>query len=189
MTAVGARLNPGMMSSLRSDWATPDSLFQMLDNEFHFALDVCADPRTAKTPRWFSVGENGLTKEWDAIAIGRSIWCNPPYGRVIGYWIEKAYRESRLGATVVLLLPSRTDTQWWHDYCMKGEIRFLRGRLSFDNQRRGRAPFPSAIVIFRPASSSAAQSPDGQTEGGGLDVLASSEGLPTDAGSVQGGRD
>jgi len=74
---------------------------------------------------------------------------NPPYGRVIGQWVKKAYESSLDGATVVCLLPARTDTSWWHDYCMKGEIRFVRGRLKFGGAR-GNAPFPSAVVIFRP---------------------------------------
>ena len=72
---------------------------------------------------------------------------NPPYGRAIKHWVEKAYTESKRGATVVCLIPARTDTAYWHDYCFKGEVRFLRGRLSFSN--KGTAPFPSAVVIFR----------------------------------------
>jgi len=140
--------NHGMMSSLRSDWATPRQLHEMLDKEFHFTLDVCATEQTARCREYFSTG--ALDRRWVPLEDG-SVWCNPPYGRVIGNWIEKAERESRLSfVTVVLLLPARTDTSWFHDYCLKGEIRFLRGRLSFDNQRiRSRAPFPSMVVIFR----------------------------------------
>jgi hypothetical protein len=74
---------------------------------------------------------------------------NPPYGRKIGLWVQKAYEESRGGSTIVCLLPARTDTRWWHDFCMKGEIRFIKGRLKF-NDGKNPAPFPSAVVIFRP---------------------------------------
>lgn len=144
---VGRVWPSGMMSSVRHDWATPRSLFDMLDKEFHFTLDVCADPSNAKCEEFFC--STALTRAWVPID-GGAVWCNPPYGRGIGNWIEKAYRESSHGNPIVCLLPARTDTQWFHDYCLKGEIRFLRGRLSFDDQKtRGRAPFPSMLVIFR----------------------------------------
>jgi len=139
-----------MFSSLRQDWATPRALFEMLHREFHFVLDVCATAETATTPRWIHKSEDALIQDWEKLAIGQAVWMNPPYGRKIGDWTEKAYRTARHGSVVVCLLPSRTDTSWWHDYCMKGEIRFLRGRLCFDDKRRGRCPFPSAIVVFRP---------------------------------------
>lgn len=144
---VGTIWNKGLMSSIRQDWATPRQLFEMLDREFHFTLDVCADPSNAKCEEWFS---DGLTHPWVPLKDG-AVWCNPPYGRGIGNWIERAFRETigRKYGTCVLLLPARTDTQWFHEYCLKGEIRFLRGRLNFDDTRRARAPFPSMIVIFR----------------------------------------
>lgn len=148
--AVGNTWNQGggLSSSVRMDWATPRRLFEMLDQEFHFTLDVCATEDTAVCPEWF--GSGALDRPWVPLVDG-AVFCNPPYGKLIGKWIEKAYRESigRKYGTVVLLIPARTDTSWWHDYCMKGEIRFLRGRLNFDDTRRARAPFPSAIVIFR----------------------------------------
>lgn len=144
---VGRTWNAGVMSSIRSDWATPRTLFEMLDKEFHFTLDVCADPQTAVCEEFFS--QDALTRHWVPLKDG-AVWCNPPYGRAIGDWVERGYRETRHYGTVVMLLPARTDTQWFHEYCLKGEIRFLRGRLSFDDQKtRGRAPFPSMIVIFR----------------------------------------
>jgi phage N-6-adenine-methyltransferase len=124
-------------------WATPQEFYNRLDAEFHFELDVCATPDNAKCSRYFTERENGLLQKWTGI-----VWMNPPYGREIGQWIQKAYESAQEGATVVCLIPSRTDTTWWHEYCMKGEIRFVRGRLKFggvvDN-----APFPSAVVIFR----------------------------------------
>ncbi len=154
---VGRMWNPGIMSSVRSDWATPRTLFAMLDKEFHFYLDSCATEHTAVTKRWISrdMVPDGLDADWVKDSLGQTVWCNPGYGRQIGDWVEKAYRESMRGATVVMLLPSRTDCQWFHDYCLRGEIRFLRGRLSFDDQtRKGRAPFPSMLVIFRPKGKS-----------------------------------
>ena len=73
---------------------------------------------------------------------------NPPYGRTIARWVRKAYESSMSGATVVCLLPARTDTKWWHNYVMRGEIRLIRGRLRFGNSKNS-APFPSAVVVFR----------------------------------------
>ena len=120
--------------SQRGDWRTPKALYQALDAEFHFDCDPCP-PRPQI---------DGLLMEW-----GDSSYCNPPYGREIGNWLKKGYEESCLGKIVVFLIPSRTDTKWWQDYCMKAdEIRFIRGRLHFDDGPNG-APFPSAIVVFR----------------------------------------
>jgi len=135
----------GMTSSVRLDWATPRQLYRVLDGEFHFTLDVCATHETATCEEWF--GASGLDHPWVPVREG-AVWCNPPYGSAIGKWIEKAHRDSLLyHQTVVMLLPARTDTQWFHAYCLRGEIRFLRGRLYFDDGN-GRAPFPSMIVIF-----------------------------------------
>ena len=76
------------------------------------------------------------------------MWLNPPYGRTIGAWVKKAYEESQKpGTFVVCLLPARTDTAWFHDYCKKGYIQFIRGRLKFGNSKNS-APFPSMIVFF-----------------------------------------
>lgn len=136
------------MSGIRQDWATPWRLFEMLDKEFHFTLDVCADDSNAKCKEYFS--RDALDRPWVPLEDG-AVWCNPPYGRVIGKWVEKAYRETRQYGTVVMLLPARTDTQWFHEYVLKAgaEIRFLRGRLNFDDTKRAAAPFPSMLVIFR----------------------------------------
>ncbi len=133
-------------SSLTCEWPTPDAVFKQLDDEFHFDVDVCATRENAKCARFFTATpeRNGLAERWAG-----SCWMNPPYGREIGRWIAKAYESARYGATVVCLIPARTDTAWWHDYVTKGEVRFIRGRLKFGNAKHN-APFPSAVAIFRP---------------------------------------
>ena len=139
-------INSGLFTAHDPNWATPDALFKDLDAEFHFTIDVCASPDNAKCDAFLSLddGWSGLAVEWAGVC-----WMNPPYGRHIGRWIEKAYCSSLSGATVVCLLPSRTDTAWWHDYVMKAsEIRFIRGRLKFGDATWN-APFPSAIIVFR----------------------------------------
>lgn len=125
-------------------WSTPQVLFDRLDAEFGFSTDVCASPENAKCDRYFTAESDGLRQSWTGVC-----WMNPPYGREIGKWMAKAFNSSVLGATVVCLVPARTDTAWWHDSAIKGEIRFLRGRLRFNGHHKD-APFPSAIVIFRP---------------------------------------
>lgn len=133
-------------SSKTDDWATPWEFFDKLNDEFKFTLDPCASARNHKTDRYFSRTRNGLTQDWSA----ERVFMNPPYGRVIHLWIRKAFESAKAGALVVCLIPSRTDTSYWHDYCMKGEIRFIRGRLRFGGSKNS-APFPSAVVIFDPA--------------------------------------
>jgi len=130
-------------SSATDLWSTPQEFFDSLISEFSFGLDVCALPENAKCRRYFTPEQNGLAQRWRGIC-----WMNPPYGREIAAWVRKAYESARGGATVVCLLPARTDTAWWHDYCVKGEIRFIRGRLKFGGSKFS-APFPSALVIFR----------------------------------------
>ena len=124
-------------------WETPADLFDQLDQEFAFDLDVCALPETSKCKRYFTPADDGLSQSWTG-----TCWMNPPYGRAIGNWMRKALEESRRGCIVVCLVPARTDTEWWHRFAMRGEIRFIRGRLKFGNAKSG-APFPSAIVVFR----------------------------------------
>jgi phage N-6-adenine-methyltransferase len=136
-------INSGLFTSNTPEWETPLDLFNKLDDEFNFTLDVCATPENAKCEEYFTREIDGLSQEWRGVC-----WMNPPYGRKIGKWIKKAYEESLNGATVVCLLPARTDTKWFHDYCMKGEIRFIKGRVHFCNHKTG-APFPSMVVIFR----------------------------------------
>ncbi|WP_196591936.1 DNA N-6-adenine-methyltransferase [Pectinatus frisingensis] len=132
-------------SSKTDEWETPWDFFEKFNAEFHFKLDVCATVQNTKCCEWFDKKLDGLKQEWPPCAC----WMNPPYGREIGKWVKKAYESSLNGSTVVCLLPSRTDTKWWHDYCMKGEIRFIRGRLKFGCSKNA-APFPSAVVIFNP---------------------------------------
>ena len=130
-------------SSETDVWATPQDFFDKLNKEFKFELDVCANHENAKCRKYFTESDNGLLQEWKGI-----VWMNPPYGREIDEWIKKAYESAQEGATVVCLIPSRTDTAWWHEYCMKGEIRLVRGRLKFGGVKDN-APFPSAVVVFR----------------------------------------
>ena len=137
-------LNNGLLTSNNGCWATPHEFFENLNKEFHFDTDVCALPENAKCPNYYSPEDDGLRQNWTG-----SCWCNPPYGRQIGKWVEKAYMSSMLGATVVMLLPARTDTAWFHDYIYgKAEIRFVRGRLKFVGAKYN-APFPSMVAVFR----------------------------------------
>jgi len=133
-------------SSVSDEWPTPNDFFQTVVNEFgRFDLDPCCTQESAKAPRYFTKEADGLTQPWAG-----KVWMNPPYGRTIGHWMRKAYESAQEGATVVCLVPSRTDTAWWHDYASKGEVRFIRGRLKFGGHKHN-APFPSALIIFRPA--------------------------------------
>ena len=129
-------------SSKTDLWATPNDFFKKYDDIFHFTTDVCASHENAKCENYYSLYNDGLEHEWTG-----PCWMNPPYGREIGAWMKKAYESSLTGATVVCLVPSRTDTKWWHDYAMKGEIEFIKGRLKFGGHKNP-APFPSAVIIF-----------------------------------------
>jgi len=142
----GRRLNQGLFSSLSPEWPTPDAVFDVLDGRYHFTLDACATAENAKCERFFTPEQDALRQEWTG-----SVYVNPPYGREISRWMKKALESSERGATVVCLVPSRTDTDWWHNYSMKGNIFFIRGRLRFGNAQNS-APFPSAIVVFEPAA-------------------------------------
>lgn len=144
-------VNAGLFSSATDEWETPQDLFDELDREFSFNLDVCATHNNAKCIWFFTRQDDGLKQDWTGTWTG-ACWMNPPYGRKIINWVKKAYEESLQGSTVVCLLPARTDTKWFHDYCKKGEIRFLKGRLYFmhNGKKTDRAPFPSMVVIFRP---------------------------------------
>ena len=129
-------------SSASSEWSTPDDLFAELNDIFHFDLDACASPTNAKCTRYFTKAQDALRQSWHG-----TVWMNPPYGREITAFMRKAYEESFTGATVVCLVPSRTDTKWWHSYTKRGQVIFLRGRLRFGGMKSG-ALFPFAIVIF-----------------------------------------
>jgi len=138
-------MNTEIMFSSASDmWATPVNFFQKLNEVFRFDTDVCATQENSKCEIFFSPEQDGLKQEWTG-----NCWMNPPYGRCIGQWVKKAYLSGKNGATVVCLLPARTDTKWWHDYCRHGEIHFVSGRLKFGESKNS-APFPCVLVVFRP---------------------------------------
>lgn len=136
-----------MYSSKSDEWATPQSFFDEINNEFQFDLDVCATDENHKCDRYFTVQDNGLEKNWG----GCRVFCNPPYSK-ISQWVEKAFYETRNENTlVVMLIPARTDTRYFHDYIYnRSEIRFVKGRLKFGDGKNS-APFPSMLVIFRGA--------------------------------------
>ena len=138
-------MNEVMFSSKSNEWATPQAFFDELNKEFHFTLDPCATPENAKCKKFFTKEQNGLLQDWSKDIV----FCNPPYAREIGKWVEKAYNENKKGATVVMLLPARTDTKYFHEYIyMQHEICFIKGRLKF-NGANNSAPFPSMVVIMR----------------------------------------
>jgi phage N-6-adenine-methyltransferase len=117
-------------------WETPPEVFGPLEAEFHFTLDVCAQPETAKCPRYFTPEDDGLAQPWEGIC-----WMNPPYGRGVEQWIRKAYESSLTGATVVCLVKATPDTRWWHAYTPHAEVRWVPGRVRFVGAP-GPAPFP-----------------------------------------------
>lgn len=135
-------MNEALLSSKTGEWSTPQDFFDRLDWKYHFTLDAAATAENAKCARFFTAEDDGLTKNWG----GEIVFCNPPYGREIGRWVRKGYEEAK-AAVVVMLLPARTDTHWFHDYCVKGNITFLRGRLKFGGAKDA-APFPSMLVEF-----------------------------------------
>ena len=134
-----------LFSSNSVEWATPQDFYDKLNAEFHFTLDPCATAENAKCEKYYTKEQDGLTQDW----TGETVFCNPPYGRKIGAWIEKCYKHSlNGGGTAVMLIPSRTDTQWFHDYVYgKAEIRFVKGRIRFNG--KDNAPFPSLVAIYR----------------------------------------
>jgi phage N-6-adenine-methyltransferase len=131
-------------SSKTDLWETPQDFFDRYDAIYGFTLDVCALPDNAKCNTYFTPEQDGLSQEWVGVC-----WMNPPYGRTIAKWVQKAFESAKHGATVVCLLPARTDTRWWHDYCQRGDVTFVRGRLKFGGHKNS-APFPSAVVVFKP---------------------------------------
>lgn len=138
-------MNKDLMFSSKTDmWETPHDFFDKLDDEFHFTLDVCATPENAKCEKFYTEQDDGLSKPWTGV-----VWCNPPYGKGISRWILAANAARAAGNTVVMLLPARTDTRWFHDLVLgKAEIRFVRGRLKFGGSNNS-APFPSMVAVFR----------------------------------------
>ena len=131
---------------------TPDGLFRQLDAEFGFTLDAASSDLNHKCDRYFTVDDDGLGQDWGQ----EHVWLNPPFGHGLREWMRKAWESAQSGALVVVLVPSATDMDWWHDYVSRAdEVRFIRGRVSFlaENGDRGsNAFFPVSIVIFRPRS-------------------------------------
>lgn len=135
-----------MFSSATDMWATPQSFFDDLNNEFHFTLDPCATKANAKCNKFYTIDEDGLQQDWK----GEVVFCNPPYGKMVSSWVRKCSQESKKpNTTVVALLPARTDTRYFHDYIYgkAKEIRFIKGRLKFGDSKNS-APFPSMVVVF-----------------------------------------
>lgn len=130
---------------MNNEWYTPKDLFDEWDSVFHFTLDPCACEESHLCDKYYTKEQDGLSKDWS----GEIVFMNPPYDRTMYKWIQKALYENIChGVTVVCLLPARTDTHWFHEFCMKGEIYFIRGRLKFSGAKYN-APFPSMIVVFR----------------------------------------
>lgn len=142
-------MNACLLSSKNMCWCTPQDFFEKLNAEFQFVLDAAATEKNAKCSLFFTPETDGLTQSWDC---GGAVFCNPPYGREIGKWVKKAYAEAQGGYPIVLLIPARTDTAYFHDYIYgKAEIRFVRGRLRCtddDGNAAAAAPFPSMVVIY-----------------------------------------
>jgi len=132
-----------MLSSEDMTWETPQDFFDKLNEEFNFTLDPCATPETAKCKKFYTKEDDGLSKDWR----GERVFCNPPYGSEIKHWVKKCSEE---GTLVVMLIPARTDTRYFHDYIYQKldvEIRFIKGRLKFGDSKNS-APFPSMVVVF-----------------------------------------
>ena len=146
-------MNKVLLSSKNMNWCTPPEFFTELDREFHFDLDPAATDKSAKCVNYYTPADDGLNKDWG----GHRVFCNPPYGRDIHAWVRKGYEESRKpGTVVVMLIPARTETAYFHDYIFHGkadEVRFLRGRLKFTDEDghacKYNAPFPSAVIVWR----------------------------------------
>ena len=141
-------MNTAVLFSSKTDqWATPQRFYDDLNEEFSFTLDPCADESNHKCARYFTKEDDGLSKDWG----GEVVFCNPPYGREIPHWVKKCFDEVHFGECpcAVMLIPARTDTQWFHKYIYnKAEIRFIKGRLKFGDSQNS-APFPSMVVVFR----------------------------------------
>jgi phage N-6-adenine-methyltransferase len=141
---LGAVGSLAHLSSNKDEWATPQDLWDRLDQEYHFDLDVCASASNAKCKDYFTKDDDALSKDWSGVC-----WMNPPYSAIPDF-LEKARASAEAGATVVCLVPSRTDVGWFWDIARQGDIRFIRGRLWHvdDKGRTGPAPFPSCLIVF-----------------------------------------
>ena len=144
-------MNRVVFSSKDLSWCTPQKFFDELNKEFKFTLDAAATSESAKCEKYYTPEDDALSQPWDATE--GAVFCNPPYGRQIGKWVEKAFIESLKGTTIVLLVPSRTCTRWFHNHVLDhAEIRFIRSRLRFadakGNTQKNSAPFPSMVVVY-----------------------------------------
>ncbi len=139
-----------MFSSKEEKWQTPNKVFNKLNEEFNFTLDPCCQHDSAKCKKYYTPIEDGLSQSWE----GEAVFVNPPYGRELRKWVEKCYNEGQKENTkVVMLIPSRTDTTYFHDFIYhKSEIRFIRGRIKFINPTTKKAgdsaPFGSMVVVY-----------------------------------------
>lgn len=142
-------MNQALLSSKNMNWCTPQEFFDRLNLEFNFVLDAAATDESAKCQRYYTPETDGLAQSWKCDG---AVFCNPPYGRQLGKWVRKAWYEAQTGQTIVLLIPARTDTAYFHDFIYgKAEIRFLRGRLCFTDEAGNAAnyaPFPSMVVVY-----------------------------------------
>lgn len=144
-------INHGLFTSNKEDWETPQDFFNKLNEKYHFTFDLAASYSNTKCKSYFTEKDDSLSKDWHR--IGGNVFLNPPYGRELHKWVKKAYEESlkKHDGYIVLLIPARTDTSYWHDFIFgKAQIKFLRGRLKFElnGESKDAAPFPSALVIY-----------------------------------------
>lgn len=140
-------MNKVLLKSDKMNWETPNSLFEELDAKYHFTLDPCCEITTAKCKKFYTKEDDGLTKDWD----NEIVFVNPPYGKDIKLWVEKCYKESLKGVKIVMLIPARTDTKYFHEFIYnKANIVFLKGRVKFlmDGKQLNPAPFPSMLVLY-----------------------------------------
>lgn len=134
-----------LFSSKSDDWYTPIDLFNSLNEEFNFTLDPCASDLNHKCNKYYTINDNGLLFSWE----DEVVFCNPPYSD-IKRWCEKCcYEYLSNNITIVLLIPARTDTQYFHEYILPYcELRFIKGRLKFGGSKNS-APFPSILCIYK----------------------------------------
>lgn len=142
---MGNLINNGLYTSATEEWETPPAFFEAINAEYNFTLDPACTEENHKCPKFYTKKEDGLQQDWG----GERVYINPPYGRQIVKWIEKAEAEAKKPDTLcVLLLPARTDTAWFHDHIAKNaKIYFIRGRLRF-NGSNSNAPFPSMLAVY-----------------------------------------
>lgn len=144
-------LNKALFTSDKKNWETPTDFFNRLNKKFHFNWDLAAEKHNHKVDNYFTKEDNSLVQDWGGLE--GNLFLNPPYGRELKNWVKKASEtELDKGQYLVMLIPSRTDTSYWHDYIFgKAQIKFLRGRLKFEvnGEPRDAAPFPSALIIYK----------------------------------------